>query len=377
MPIGDGLLIPGTLLLPRSLRIPYYLLDRFTTDDAAPLESPRTCDIGTLTAVQIDGQMSVSAGKLNYPSQATAAWGDQGFYGAGQTRRAGLALMAKIKANTTMKSGGLAWKQAANVAINAAGGNRWNLLFGDGISSTPLLAGIGTGSGFSVADFVAGTEYEVAIVLQDTGALWLIKGGAFTNWTLLYVDETATPATVYPVFGNFNQDGTLEDFRVVYLGWPFRNNRLVTSELSGALVADATYSHEANCLVRFTVGTLPSAGTIEVAFRRQDTDNLWKVQISSSGALSLIERVGGTDTSRATAAGVVAAGHTVLIIADGTTVRGLSNDVARWVYTSATNFQSATAGRAVTLGTGGAASNLRTWPRTPTGLARRRLNRAR
>jgi hypothetical protein len=64
----------------------------------------------------------------------------------------------------------------------------------------------------------------------------------------------------------------------------------------------------------------------------------------------------------------------MVVIADGTTIRVYANNVLKITYTSATNFQTATQGR-VYLGTGGAVSDIVTYPRYLSGEALTVLNR--
>ena len=108
-----------------------------------------------------------------------------------------------------------------------------------------------------------------------------------------------------------------------------------------------------------------SGDNVDVAIRMQDADNYWFCRVNSSGDISLLEVIDGdTPVQRSTAAGVVSTGHRVVIIADGTTIKGYSNNTLRWTYASATNFATATDGKVLALGTGGAVSDLKTWPRT-------------
>src|SRR5690606_5532771 len=80
---------------------------------------------------------------------------------------------------------------------------------------------------------------------------------------------------------------------------------IATQRLAGARSAGDTFTHEADCLLEFTVTTLPSADQIEMRFRAQDASNYWQVTVDSSGNLDLDEVVGGVVTQRGTAAGVI------------------------------------------------------------------------
>lgn len=75
MPMPLTLATGRALLNAPQSSVIYLLNDQFTTDAAAPLASPRTCEPGpgTLTLVQNDGQFSISGGEV-------------GVSGAGDTR---------------------------------------------------------------------------------------------------------------------------------------------------------------------------------------------------------------------------------------------------------------------------------------------------
>ena len=91
--------------------------------------------------------------------------------------------------------------------------------------------------------------------------------------------------------------------------------------------------------------------------------------------MSLDEIVGGSPTVRGSSAGVVANGGRIVIIADDTTIK-IYTTVKKYeannlqiTYTSATNFKTETDGELDNLGTGGAVSDLISWPRTLSGAA--------
>lgn len=90
----------------------------------------------------------------------------------------------------------------------------------------------------------------------------------------------------------------------------------------------------------------------------------------------LNEVVAGTPTSRGTgAAGSIANGQRLVVIADGSTIRVYANNVLKTTYTTATNFATSTAGVLASLGTGGAVADLIAWPRTLSGSAAAILDR--
>lgn len=141
---------------------------------------------------------------------------------------------------------------------------------------------------------------------------------------------------------------------------------VATSVLLGPRAVNDTFTHEADCLLEFVVNALPSSGTIDVAFRRQDATHEWLVRINASGDLLLVEDNDG-EVTRSTASGVVTAGMRIVVIPVGNVINGYTDSGAaatlRWTYSSATNFATQTSGNGNSLGTGGRISNLTTWPR--------------
>lgn len=200
----------------------YLLRDEFMTDAAAPLTSPRTCEPGpgTLTLTQTDGQLSISGGKLTYPSQATPVWGDQGFYaekrgGGSFARVAGRAFIFTLKQPTTANPLLLSWH--TTTALGAAGdvnsvleilfeAGTFRVLDGSTLISTPYT-------------WSASTDEIFALVLRGTGGLIFKKISG--TWTLLWVGTVANTSNLYPVFKNHQGAGTLDGLKVRDLPVPF------------------------------------------------------------------------------------------------------------------------------------------------------------
>lgn len=353
----------------------YLLRDEFTTTEAAPLASPRTCEPGpgTLTLVQTDGEFSISGEKLSFPAQSTPAWGDQGLYGAGLARTAGRAVIGLSSFSTRGVSFPVAWSTAATINFGGLANLAHAFYVGD--ASGTLYATVGA-TNVNLGILLSGTtDYRLTLVPRGTGAFYAIKGGAFTEWTLAWVAASGSTATLYPAMSNYSGAGTLDYIRVTNLGAPWNDDYgIATQRLAGARNAGDTFTHEANCVIEWVVTSVPSSGYVDVAFRYVDTTHHWFVRVDSTGSLILVEYNGST-TVRATAVGVVANGDRIVMVADGTVIKVYESNTLRLNYSSATNFQSETGGRLVQLGTGGACSDIVAWPRTLSGTALSELNR--
>lgn len=354
----------------------WLLYDQFNVSAAAPLASPRTCDPGpgTLTLVQTDGQFSIAAGRLNFLAQATPAFGDQMIYEAvGRARVSGRVFISEINLSQANKIVIIpCWRTTA--AYGAFGNHVGNILANS--DGTLLFYPPGASSGaFLLGPYSSATTYQLAFVLRGAGSFVAIKGGVYANWTLLWIESIDNTAILYPAFLGFDAAGTLDNLKVADLDAPWNGDDygIATQRLAGSVAAGTTFTHEANCIVEFTVATLPSASEIGVRIRQQDASNYWRIRALPSGNLSLIEAIAGVESVIVSAAGAVSSGHRIVIVADGTTIRGYSNNVLRWTHSTATNFQAATAGLLSSLGTGGVVSDIISYPRQLSGQPLRAL----
>ncbi|MCB0072592.1 MAG: hypothetical protein KDE20_14080 [Caldilineaceae bacterium] len=223
--------------------------------------------------------------------------------------------------------------------------------------------------------YTPGTYYNVAIVAIGSRMMWFVLDG---EWKFLWVNSASffTSAPNVANAANASSNALIDYLRVIQLPAPFNSDTgLATDTHSGAVSAGTTFTHEGNHILEYAA-TVPSGDNVDVAIRMQDADNYWFCRVNSSGDISLLEVIDGdAPVQRSTAAGVVSNGHRVVVIAEGSTIKGYSNNTLRWTYASATNFATATAGKVLTLGTGGAVSDLKTWPRTLSGTAASILNK--
>ena len=338
----------------------YLLLDRFLTNAGAPLASPRTCEPGpgTLTITDTGNNISIASNQLTIAAGASN-WTGTKAVGSALTRAAGLAIAATWKPSNNFHAligGSSASDSNANGALSA-------MYFQSGQTINITDNGNGTDA---VAAFVAGTTYEIALIYRSTGFFALIQGGAFAIWTLLWV-AAAGSANPVPIISNFAAAPVIDNFRALTLGALWGSDYgIATQRLAGARSQGDTFTQTADAIIEWTLTTRPSASVAELRFRKQDASNYWSVQVDSTGAITLYEVVATAPTSRGTAAAAVGATNTrILIIADGSTIRVFTTRTLRITYNSASNFATATAGDLNALGTGGAVSDIITWPRAP------------
>lgn len=219
-------------------------------------------------------------------------------------------------------------------------------------------------------DGLSGGTHTVAIVLRATGAWYLRKNGA--DWDVLWVTGVGGDNPLYVGATQYAASPMdIGGIRVAQLGapWNASDTGIATQVLAGARAPGDTFTHEGNCLIEFTVGTVPAALQIELRFRVQDATNYWQVTIDSAGNLDLDEVVAGVVTQRGTAADVITNGDRIVIVADGTTIKVYEANTLRIAYAAAANFATETDGELETEGTGGAVTEIISWPRTLSGAA--------
>lgn len=295
--------------------VTYLLRDEFATADDAPITSPRTCEPGpgVLTATQTDGTMAIADGKLAFTAQTTPNYGRQGFYGSAQTRAEGLALFGTVNISATSGFKRLLFMWAKTTSINYTDISGAALLTAEAsfrvITAAADLLPVGA--------YAVSTDYRIAIVLHATGNDIFVKGGAYTFWTRLWVSITGADATVYPVFTNLENTGTLDDFTVRQLPAPF-NAPYGTATLHVAAPESGTaYTGTADALTDLTVtapAVLDGQATTRCGFYyRTDADltPAWHIYVDGTGAFNLDYILAdGTRTNAVAVAGVIAGGQT-------------------------------------------------------------------
>ena len=370
---GSVLLLMGSSVLsdlitwPRVLSAPYaailddaangtaggYLLnDEFITPAGGPLPSPRQADVGMVKVIDTGNNLSISngqarasvaAGVMNPALESLVTY-------PREVGRAALAILTPI---------GLSY-----FGLQQGHGNFFFGALPDlNIQYYDSTAGSFT---ITVGTYASATTYAVAVVEEGpTGILYAIKGGIYTSWTLLFVEHISSQTPIFATWGmRSNTLNSIDTFRSLKLGAPFNViYGIVTQRLAGAVAQGTTFTHEADYIQEYVITTLPASSTIEVDIRRQDNSNRWTVSFTPSGTMNLYEIIAAVYNLRGTATGVAANGHRVVIIVEGPTIRGYSNNVLRWTYSSASGLSTNTQGAVNNLGTGGVVSDLITWPR--------------
>ncbi len=341
--------------------------DDFTTDDPAPITSPRTAEPGpgVLTITDTENKLSISGGDLVFAGgKASPAYGDPAFWADDSvTRVPGIAALFEMKWVGSISGYSVIGFFGAKASDNLRGGYKQ--------SGTKLQIGNLSSNYAIVYTLVTDTEYILGVVLASSGSHLIIYD---SSWVYLGKWLNITIETLYAGISNYSSNPNVDFLRVSQLPSPWDTDDGIATEVHSGVVAEGvTFTHEADCLIEFEVTTLPSAGNVDVYFRVQDAANVWILRMVSDGRLRLIERVASVGTERATAT-VLSGGERIVIVADDETITAYYDNTQAWTYASASNFKTETDGEVDSLGTGGAVSDLKAWPRTLSGAAKNALD---
>ncbi len=159
----------------------YALYDQYTTQrDAGSVNgTPAEPGPGTRTVIDTNSKITITAGGVL--SFATGAAVNDGVYYASQPRTSGLTLIANITPADTNGGASIGWSTGTSGVMTES----LNLL-----SSGILGIYINGVSVSNVGAYTAGTTYQIASMMRANGLAWYIKGGSYTNWTLLWVSNT-------------------------------------------------------------------------------------------------------------------------------------------------------------------------------------------
>lgn len=416
MPITRG--TKQATLFGRADEIFYFLRATFDTADQgfANAQVLDTIDEGVqdgqLTVVELDGTLAIVSNKTAFTSPITPAWTDLGLVSNVLTKIVGMVLLGTLNKNDATKRNYFAWSTNAALGTPSSANKPYSIYF-----TTPSVIRAMT-IGTIVGSFSASTEYFIAIVLGGynvNGVAWysgqlktdylyggrvLIKGGVYTTWTLLWSTDLDDTASLYAVFLNYSDIGTLDDFRVpdkdlsdvlqptalstfaVANGtsldaitpevgggwteqsgdWDIQSNR---ANPDGAAIATVDTSI-ADMLVDCTVNGA-TADNPAVVLRFLDTSNYWYLQADrANNQLELHEYNATVDTIRANAAVTInnSTDYNLRAITYGQTIDGFIDAANKISYGSAALNETETVHGIRAENTAGRFDNFVVFPRT-------------
>lgn len=338
----------------------FLLRDEFTTTEAAPMVSPRTCEPGpgTLTLTDTGSKLATSNGNLVI-SGLTVSNSDPRFdgtlaYAAGRcVGYFGLRLVSGAPNNSNVRP---------SVRTN------YNIIVPLGTNLQVLDAGGGPSN--VIQTISADTDYNVKIIANPSHT-FVVLG----NKLMFPMHNQISNMNPRYMVGNaISANMLLASLRAVDLIAPWTTSYGVATGHTTSPASGATLTHEANGFVDFR--WTPSAGQVlELWLRRTDDNNGWIVRCDQAGGtIKLIEKNAGVETERGSAAQTWTAGtnYRVVALAEGNTIITYAGTVAsgfvsvKNTYTSATFNNTATGALVSGFTTG---TDFATWPRTLSGTA--------
>lgn len=176
----------------------YLVNDTFTTDRAAGAVNGTKAEPGPgLRDVNdTSSKLSVSGGSLIIATAAPGTGNPRLLY-ATQGRRAGLMAITAL----TTPASGTAGPARSGWTYSPTG------IYGTEavtFSNSNVLEVRVNLTNITVGASVLGTAYVVAVVLRSSGSFYFIKGGTFTNWTLVWISMGVTDTPISPVIAAIN-----------------------------------------------------------------------------------------------------------------------------------------------------------------------------
>ena len=273
------------------------LYDKFTTADAAPITSPRTCEPGpgTLTVTQTDEVLSLSGGKLVKVAGGTSAYGRVGARSGPYAITAGRCLFVDATLSVMAIAPLIGWGPDGTPA---------SLSWGD--PSIYFVGGNITydSSGGAVviaAQSLSGVKYM--IVNRSVGSFFIIDG------KLLWVDDAAMGAgSTFCFISNYTNTNafTVDDMEVLPLAdynsaWGGDWTEVTDTETNPA--SGTAFNSDANAHYRMTF-TYESDKHVFLEGRYVDAANMgWDLWITSTGTWWIREMVDSVQPTLASGTG--------------------------------------------------------------------------
>lgn len=193
-------------LLGAGKKLVFLIRDEFTIPRAAgAVDGTPASHKGERLVTDTGDHAIISAGRFSWDGVVGA--GDPGLWYVGAlTRTVGLAFIAQL----TSTSG----PERVHVGFDndqAGHADRQSLAHRVGI-----IRAVVTGTEIIVGAHDT-SAYTYAIPLRASGAFYCVKGGAFTDWTLLWVDASEATATLYPAITAAASTASSDFLRVAQL----------------------------------------------------------------------------------------------------------------------------------------------------------------
>ncbi len=202
--------------------------------------------------------------------------------------------------------------------------------------------------------------YSFAIVQDNPGAKYFVKGGIYTDWTLFWV-STSGSENVLPALNSYSAELKADNTVVTDLTGSWATSTGLATVNVTSPTANYTDIMPADAWVEET-WTPATNDVFELSVRRTDDNNRWILRADqAAGTVKLIQKQAGVETERATSNVTLSAGtaYRMTFSTYGTMFAGYVANANKFTYngTGSTFNQTATGVK-----TNLAGSNLRVWP---------------
>ncbi len=264
--------------------ITHLLRDDFATAVAAGFSSPRTAEPspGKLArSADTANRVSVDAGDLLWSGGTAVSYADPAYYytddaGNGITRAHGYtAILALINSDVI--------KYGFATSTTVANANQFSFLL-NAAGSTSYAR---QGTNITIGSWAAATAYLLAATLRANGLELRIKGGAYSEWSLLFVDTSGFNNS--PVWVALSSAGTptARSAKVRAAGGNDVGKLATASEIISASSPDTTIlTAKADGLFQLN-GTVPAGAggnLLELRYRQADANNYMLQRVEWNGS---------------------------------------------------------------------------------------------
>lgn len=335
----------------------WVLFDDFKTDRAAGAVNGTAAEPvgGNRTVVDTNNVLSIVSGRAEFATGGVAV-GNPGLWYPSMSLDVGLILQSKLNFNGVGFEFGLDASAAGNVYNGIRG------------SATSLQARTANGT-ITVGALAASTEYQFTVIQRGVGFAGFVKGGTYTNWTLVWVSDLGVSFAPFPGlvvtggtaafsvdfirspdlrwlpvplvsdgFSTTNSDG-LGHAETSGIGsggsglawtqqvgtWTIASGKANASALSGGIAIATINSGKSDVIA--TARVTRSAGVAGVVVRYVDASNYIYAVHNGTNA-QLIKRVAGVETTLVNVVATYSANAELRVISDGTKHRLFYNNVA-------------------------------------------------
>ena len=143
------------------------------------------------------------------------------------------------------------------------------------------------------------TDYNLCVVCRSAGSFYLIKGGAYSDWTLIYISGVWVDSTLYPTAGSTAGVGgacSVDSAYVAQLSGPWASDYGIATNRTLSPSAGDTLEAIADATIELKM-TASTGVTQELSIRRTDDNNRLYVRMDQTASEIQVHEVdGGVDT---------------------------------------------------------------------------------